>query len=77
MAGQLILQNIPWTVEHSDGIRSPVPIEGRHFKGHIGASVIADAMIGRLLSGAHKLELKGDFCGRKIQQKIQQKVAVA
>ena len=52
-------------------ITSRLPIE--HWHDYIGEATVADAILDRLLNGAHRLELIGDSMRRNIQNNTQEK----
>ena len=52
-------------------ITSQLPIE--HWYEYIGETTVADAILDRLLNGAHRLELIGDSMRKNTQHKPEQK----
>ena len=52
-------------------ITSQLPIE--HWHDYIGEATVADAILDRLLNGAHRLQLIGDSMRRSIKSSTQEK----
>ena len=52
-------------------ITSQLPIE--HWHDYIGEATVADAILDRLLNGAHRLQLIGDSMRKSIENTPQQK----
>jgi len=53
-------------------ITSQLPVE--HWHDYIGEATVADAILDRLLNGAHRLELIGDSMRRNLQNSTQEKI---